>query len=66
MNIPLHELPHRLYDVPAGEVWAHCASGYRSAIAASLLDRIDRHVVLVDDDFDQAAKAGLLIGAPTA
>ena len=60
VNIPLHELPHRLDDVPAGEVWTHCASGYRSAIAASLLDRIDRHVVLVDDDIDQAATAGLI------
>jgi hydroxyacylglutathione hydrolase len=57
VNIPLHELPHRLDDVPAGEVWVHCASGYRSAIAASLLDRIDRNVVLVDDDFDEAATA---------
>lgn len=59
VNIPLHELPHRLDEVPAGEVWVHCASGYRSSIAASLLDRIDRHVVLVDDDYENAAPAGL-------
>ncbi len=59
VNIPLHELPHRLDEVPAGEVWVHCASGYRSSIAASLLDRIDRHVVLVDDDYENAASAGL-------
>ncbi|MBJ8347050.1 rhodanese-like domain-containing protein [Antrihabitans sp. YC2-6] len=59
VNIPLHELPHRLHEVPTGEVWVHCASGYRSSIAASLLDRIDRQVVLVDDDFERAVTVGL-------
>lgn len=59
VNIPLHELPHRLDEVPAGEVWVHCASGYRASIAASLLDRIDRYLVLVDDDYENAAPADL-------
>ena len=59
VNIPLHELPHRLDEVPAEEVWVHCASGYRSSIAASLLDRIDRRVVLIDDEYENAASAGL-------
>jgi hydroxyacylglutathione hydrolase len=59
VNIPLHELLHRLADVPAGEVWVHCASGYRSSIAASVLDRADRTVVLVDDDYEHAVKLGL-------
>ena len=59
VNIPLHELPHRLDEVPAREVWVHCASGYRSSIAASLLDRIDRRVVLIDDEYENAASAGL-------
>lgn len=60
VNIPLHELSRRLDEVPAGEVWVHCASGYRSSIAASMIDRGDRTVVLVDDSFDQAGKAGLV------
>ena len=34
INIPLHELPHRLAEVPDGKVWVHCASGYRASIAA--------------------------------
>ena len=34
---PLHELPQRLAEVPAGEVWVHCAGGYRAAVAASFL-----------------------------
>jgi hydroxyacylglutathione hydrolase len=59
INIPLHELPHRLTEVPAGEVWVHCATGYRSSIAASILDRADRTVVLIDDEYSRAAELGL-------
>lgn len=59
VNISLHELAHRLGEVPVGEVWVHSASGYRSSIAASLLDRSDRNVVFVDDDYENAASAGL-------
>jgi hydroxyacylglutathione hydrolase len=53
-HIPLHALPQRIVDVPEGRLWVHCASGYRAAIAASLLDRAGRDVVLVDDDFERA------------
>ena len=59
VNVPLHELLARLDDVPAGEVWVHCGSGYRAAVAASVLDRAGRRVVHVDDSFDAAAGAGL-------
>ncbi|MGV0871536.1 MBL fold metallo-hydrolase [Mycolicibacterium sp. XJ879] len=61
MNIPLHELPARLDDVPASRVWVHCASGYRSSIAASFLARAGRDVVLIDDDFETAGNAGLTV-----
>ncbi|MGV0714721.1 MBL fold metallo-hydrolase [Mycolicibacterium sp. XJ662] len=61
VNIPLHELPGRLDDVPASTVWVHCESGYRSSIAASYLARAGRDVVLIDDDFENAAKAGLTV-----
>ncbi len=37
-----HELPGRVAEVPAGEVWVHCASGYRASIAASLIDASGR------------------------
>ena len=37
VSIPLHELLGRLGEVPAGEVWVHCAGGYRASIAASIL-----------------------------
>jgi hydroxyacylglutathione hydrolase len=57
VHIPLHELPGRLDEVPAGEVWVHCAGGYRAAIAASLLAANGRSVVHVDDDFARARAA---------
>jgi hydroxyacylglutathione hydrolase len=59
VHIPLHELPQRLAEVPDGEVWVHCRTGYRASIAASILDAAGRSVVAVDDDYDHAATAGL-------
>ncbi|MEO3840373.1 MBL fold metallo-hydrolase [Streptomyces sp. CNZ287] len=59
VHIPIHTLPERLTEIPAGEVWVHCAGGMRAAIAASLLDAAGRDVVAVDDSFDSAAEAGL-------
>jgi hydroxyacylglutathione hydrolase len=59
VNIPLHELIDRVNVLPAGEVWVHCASGYRASIAASILDRHGRDVVLIDDEFDRAAELNL-------
>jgi hydroxyacylglutathione hydrolase len=59
IHIPLHSLLDRLHEVPDGEVWVHCRAGYRASIAASILAAADRRVVAVDDDFDNAAPAGL-------
>jgi hydroxyacylglutathione hydrolase len=59
INIPLHELTERIDDVPTGEVWVHCGSGYRASIAASMLDCHDINVVLIDDTFAEAATLGL-------
>lgn len=56
-HIPLHQLEHRLHEVPADrDVWVHCASGYRASIAASLLDRAGRRPVLLDDAFPGNAR----------
>ena len=64
VNIPLHELQQRLEDVPAGEVWVHCAGGYRASVAASFLSAAGMKLVAVDDSFDNAEKVGLhLVGA---
>jgi glyoxylase-like metal-dependent hydrolase (beta-lactamase superfamily II)/rhodanese-related sulfurtransferase len=59
ISIPLHELADRTTEVPAGEVWVHCGSGYRASIAASMIDSPDRTVVLIDDAFDHADRLGL-------
>ncbi|WP_327714240.1 MBL fold metallo-hydrolase [Streptomyces sp. NBC_00490] len=64
VHIPLHALHRRIEEVPAGEVWVHCAGGMRAAIAASLLDAAGRAVVAVDDSFDAAEKAGLTVRNP--
>ena len=60
VHIPLHDLESRLDEVPDGEVWVHCASGYRASIAASLLDRAGRDVVAIDDDWDKASELDAL------
>ena len=61
VHIPLSELPNRIEDLPAGEVWVHCAGGYRASIAASILDRAGHPVVHIDDDFSNAEKAGFQV-----
>jgi len=52
--------------VPPGEVWVHCAAGYRASIAASLLDAAGRSLVAIDDDVDNAEKVGLHLVRPRA
>ncbi len=59
VHVPLHELLDRLDDVPWAPLLVHCASGYRASLAASLLARAGRDVVLVDEDVDQAPESGL-------
>ncbi|MDP3890662.1 rhodanese-like domain-containing protein [Nocardioides sp.] len=59
VSIPLHELPGRVREVPRGEVWVHCAGGYRASVAASVLAAAGRRVVAVDDSFDNAESVGL-------
>ncbi|MGH3979970.1 MAG: MBL fold metallo-hydrolase [Pseudonocardiaceae bacterium] len=59
VNIPLHQLRERLDEVPGGRVWVHCGSGYRSAIAASMLQRAGRDVVLIDARYADVTGAGL-------
>ena len=62
-HIPIHELSDRIDEVPAGEVWVYCGSGYRASIAASLLARTGRRPVLVSGGYGDpdtgAAAAGL-------
>ena len=66
VHIPIHELPRRMAEVPAGEVWVHCAAGYRASIAASLLAAAGRQPLAVDDEFGNARATGLPVTVPDA
>jgi glyoxylase-like metal-dependent hydrolase (beta-lactamase superfamily II)/rhodanese-related sulfurtransferase len=69
MLVPLHELRDRMDEVVAwaqgkaehGPVWVYCGSGFRASIGTSFLKARGVEVVHVDDDFPNAAKAGLPI-----
>ncbi|HEX2072159.1 MAG TPA: rhodanese-like domain-containing protein [Geodermatophilus sp.] len=68
-HIPIHELAGRLEEVPDGEVWVYCGTGYRASIAASMLHRAGRRPVLIDgayDDPDTGAAAQGLQDEPAA
>ncbi len=64
VNIPIHEIPRRVAEVPDGEVWVHCASGYRASVAASFLAAAGRTPVAIDDSFENAEKVGLHLVSP--
>jgi hydroxyacylglutathione hydrolase len=67
LHVPLHHLPTRLPDLPAGPIWVHCQAGYRASIAASILHAAGHAVTAIDDQYHRAALAGLpLISASAA
>jgi hydroxyacylglutathione hydrolase len=45
------------------EIWVHCQSGFRAAIASSILSSAGLFPVLVDDLFERAPASGLVIVA---
>jgi len=59
VNIPIHHLTRRVHELPDGEIWVHCASGYRASVAASILTNYGRVTVLVDDAYGAAEELGL-------
>ncbi|MBA2640332.1 MAG: MBL fold metallo-hydrolase [Nocardioidaceae bacterium] len=62
VHVPLNSLLDRLDEIPDGQLWVHCASGFRASIATSLLDRAGHDVVLVDDDYSTAVDKGWATG----
>ena len=66
LHIPLPELVDRLAELPApgrDELWVHCQTGFRAAVAASMLELAGYAVVLVDEPFSAASEAGLPVVA---
>lgn len=66
LHVPIHELIDRIDEVPAGEVWVYCGSGYRAAIAASLLARAGRRPVLVDGSYGDPDTGAAAVGLHAA
>jgi len=48
VSVPLHQLLARMAELPDRRTWVYCSSGYRAGVAASLLHREGREVVLID------------------
>ncbi|MDX6285353.1 MAG: hydroxyacylglutathione hydrolase [Frankiales bacterium] len=64
LNVPLPELLDRIGELPtrgAAEIWVYCGSGFRASAAASILEQAGHGIVLIDDQFASAAKAGLVV-----
>lgn len=59
VHIPFNELPSRSSEIPRGQVWVHCHTGYRSTVVACMLAARGRPVIDIDDDFDNAEAAGV-------
>ncbi len=61
LHLPIHLVPDRMAELPRdARLWVHCASGFRASIAASLLARDGREVVLIDDEYSNAEELGLV------
>ena len=60
--LPFYEAFDRMDEIADGRTaYIYCGSGYRAAAVASALQRAGKTVVHVDDDFANAAGAGLSI-----
>lgn len=55
VHLPVQDIEIANRTLPAGELWVHCRSGYRAGIAASLLQRLGRDVVHIDDAWEHLA-----------
>ena len=62
VHLPVQDIDVRGHELPPGELWVHCRSGYRAGIAASILHRMGRDVVHVDDDWDRVADLAVPTG----
>ena len=67
--VPFYEVPDHLDELPSDRpLYVYCGSGYRASAVASLLAHHGKQPVHVDDDWDDATRAGLPIelGEPPA
>jgi hydroxyacylglutathione hydrolase len=59
VHLPVQDVDVRTHELPPGELWIHCRSGYRAGIAASVLQRLGRSVVHVDDAWERVAELAI-------
>lgn len=59
VHLPVQDVEVDGRRLPLGELWVHCRSGYRAGIAASLLHRMGRSVVHVDDGWHRVAELAI-------
>src|SRR6476469_2118605 len=59
LHLPVQDVETRGATLPSGDLWVHCRSGYRAGIAASLLHRMGRSVVHVDDAWDRVSELAI-------
>ncbi len=53
--IPFYEVESRVNELPqSGEIWVHCASGYRAASIVGFIESSGRTPVLIDDEYESA------------
>lgn len=60
-NIPLGDIPSRIKDIPAGEVWVHCRMGGRAGKACDYLrdNRSDLDIHWINEPYTNAALANI-------
>lgn len=66
IHLPVQDVEVRASELPDGELWVHCRSGYRAGIASSLLHRHGRSVVHIDDAWERVAELELPITTTVA
>ncbi|GAA4367268.1 rhodanese-like domain-containing protein [Nocardioides caricicola] len=59
LHLPVQDADARGLELPSGELWVHCRSGYRAGVAASVLHRMGRSVVHVDDAWERVAELAI-------
>jgi len=64
LHLPLQDLVDQLDQLPQGPIWVHCASGFRASVAASIIDRGGKQVVLIDDEWPRASALGIRMQEP--
>lgn len=59
LHLPVQDVDVRGHELPRGELWVHCRSGYRAGIAASILHRMGHRVVHLDDAWERVAELAI-------